>query len=98
MNLIQTCKFLAEAKIGPREGIALGIVIAMKGKAQTRDVREAIGTLSKDGRSVLYVLRKKGLVELIENPAGYPFWRVTPSGLSSLGLAKSKATGKEATR
>jgi hypothetical protein len=63
----------------------------MGGKAQSRHVREALGELSPDGSAVLYVLRKKKFVERVENPTGYPFWRVSPGGMKRIGKAKQKA-------
>lgn len=86
-SLIKAGKMLAAAGVGAREGIALGVIAAQDGKAQSVDIKEALGWCSKDPMAVVAVLKGKGLVRPVENRNGWPFWRLTPEGLRRVQAA-----------
>jgi hypothetical protein len=78
--LINAGRMLAAAGVGAREAIALGVIAGMDGKAQSPDIKAALGRCSKDPMAVVAVLKGKGLVRPEPNRNGWPFWRLTTEG------------------
>ena len=78
--LITAGRMLAAAGVGAREAIALGVIAGMGGKAQSPDIKAALGHCSKDPMAVVAVLKGKGLVRPEPNRNGWPFWRLTTEG------------------
>jgi len=75
--LINAGQMLAAIGVGAREAIALGIIAEMDSKAQSPDIKAALGHYSKDPMAVVAVLKGKGLVRPEGNRNGWPFWRIT---------------------
>ena len=89
-TLIQAGKMLAAAGVGAREAIALGVIAEMSGKAQSPDIKAALGHCSKDPMAVVAVLKGKGLVRPQDNRNGWPFWRLTAEGRRRVDAASAQ--------
>lgn len=92
MNLTKSAELLARLNIGPREGIALGVIHQHNGSAQAHHIKEALGEFSKDPMAVVAILKNKGLAEAVKNPHGYPFWRLTPHGVKAVAESLTACT------
>lgn len=89
MNLITASELLARLKVGPKEGLALGVIASLGGTAQSHHVMARLGHYSKDPSAILSVLRKKGLIKNTGQVRGStPFWSLTAT--ASIAIAKAK--------
>ncbi len=89
MNLIQASELLAKLKLGPREGIALGVIASLGGTAKACHVVEKLAPYSKDPRGILSVLVKKGMAKNTGQIAGStPFWSLTAKAIAAIKDAK----------
>jgi len=88
-TLIHAGQMLAAIGVGAREAIALGVIAEMRGKAQSPDIKAAMGHYSKDPMAVVAVLKGKGLVKPADNRNGWPFWRITAETRMRLDALKT---------
>lgn len=89
MNLITASELLARLKVGPKEGLALGVIASLGGTAKAHHVKERLAPYSKDGASILGPLVKKGLIKNSGQVAGStPFWSLTDKGREAIANAK----------
>lgn len=77
MNLAKAADLMISLGIGPKEAAALVIIDELAGAAQMRDIVARLKSRSKDPRAVVGVLMQKRLVVKIENPTGFPFYKLT---------------------
>jgi hypothetical protein len=90
-QLAQASLILAKLGIGPREGIALGVIAQMGGTARACDIEAALGPYSKNPSAITSVLRKKGLATNAGQVRGNsPFWSLTPEARLKIALATRK--------
>ena len=89
MNLIQASEFLARLKVGPKEGLALGVIAKMGGTAKACHVKERLAPYSSDPSAIISAIAKKGLVSNAGQVAGSsPFWSLTDKGRQVIATAK----------
>ncbi len=82
--LLKAARTVLKLGVGPREAVALGVIHALKGRAQVRDVKEALDATTPRASSIISVLKKKGLVLIIDNPEGWPFYKVTQAAINKI--------------
>ena len=87
-QLTQSSIILAKLGIGPREGIALGVIAQMCGTARACDIEAALRPYSKNPSAITSVLRKKGLATNAGQVKGNsPFWSLTPEARLKIASA-----------
>jgi hypothetical protein len=77
MNLAQAADMMLSLRIGPKEAAALAIIDEMAGTAQMRDIAARLEKRSKCPRAIVGILMQKRLAMKIENPTGFPFYKLT---------------------
>lgn len=93
MNLIHASELLARLKVGPKEGLALGVIASLGGTAKAHHVKDRLAPYSKDGAGLLTSLVRKGLIQNSGQVAGStPFWSITSKGREAIAKAKEGLT------
>lgn len=84
-QLLQSAQLMIRLKIGVREAATL-FAIATLSEAQTFELAEMLYSQSTDVTQRVKILRRKGLVDIIESRRAWPKYKLSVRAKEILGL------------
>jgi len=77
MNLAEAADLMLKLGIGPKEAAVLAVIDELQGRAQMRDIVARLKKRSMATSAIVAILRRKRLVVKVENPFGFPHYKLT---------------------